>query len=488
MQILLAGGPLAVSVLLILCFRQSAVRAGSAGLAVALLTVWLADGFHLDPQAVGAAVGRGLLITLNVAYVLAGGIALYQVLQAGGALAIIARRLADAVPDPGRRTLVLVLGLSVFFESATGFGIGIVVTAPLFLALGFDARRAALLALLGQCAVPWGALSIGTILGAELFGVPAAQQGVLAAPLSLPLILVCGGTALWLTGGVALLRRRAIDMTALALLLCGMLAAGSHFVGVELAGCLAGLAVAAAGLLLGRSKQTIEQGTAGGPPLPRAVAPLALLLALLLATRLIGPLQTWLQSVALIDLPALGFQLSALYHPGFWLLITALLSVAILRVPGPRIAALALPAARQWFVASAAIAGFICFSQVMLAAGMIQALAAATAAAVGPLYPLLVPAIGGAGGFLTASNAGSNAMFASFQKASAVALGLPVDVVAAAQNAAGANVTLASPGRVVLAASVTGLAGQEGALMRPALAVAAANLVAIAVLLWFWIG
>lgn len=487
MHLLLASGPLAVSVLLILFFRQSAVRAGSAGLAVALLTVWLVDAFHLRPDAVGAAIGHGLLITLNVAYVLAGGIALYQVLQAGGALAVIAGRLADAVPDPGRRTLVLVLGLSVFFESATGFGIGIVVTAPLFLALGFDPRRAALLALLGQCAVPWGALSIGTILGAELFAVPAAQQGVLAAPLSLPLILVCGGAALWLTGGVALLRRRAVDMTVLALLLCGILAAGSHFIGVELAGCLAGLAVAAMGLLLGRDKQTGQQNAAAGPSLLQAISPLALLLVLLLLTRLIGPLQVWLQSAAQIDVPTLGFRLPMLYHPGFWLFVAAILSVPILQIPMPRVASIALPAARQWLIASAAIAGFICFSQVMLAAGMIQALAAATAAAVGPLYPLLVPVIGGAGGFLTASNAGSNAMFASFQKASAVALGLPVDIVAAAQNAAGANVTLASPGRVVLAASVTGLTGQEGTLMRPALAVAVANVAAIAAVLWFWL-
>src|SRR3546814_15127026 len=84
-------------------------------------------------------------------------------------------------PDPGRRVLVLVLGLSVFFESITGFGIGIIVTAPLFMALGFAPLRAAFLSLLGQCAVPWGALGIGTILGSELTGVPVERMGVLAA-------------------------------------------------------------------------------------------------------------------------------------------------------------------------------------------------------------------------------------------------------------------------------------------------------------------
>ena len=61
-------------------------------------------------------------------------------------------------------------------------------------------------------AVTWGALAIGTTLGAELTGVPAQRPGVLAAPLSLPLILLCGGAALWLTGGAAALRRAWAEM------------------------------------------------------------------------------------------------------------------------------------------------------------------------------------------------------------------------------------------------------------------------------------
>ena len=119
---------------------------------------------------------------------------------------------------------------------------------------------------------------------------------------------------------------------------------------------------------------------------------------------------------------------------------------------------------------------------------MTLALAEAVAEATGQGYVLLLPLVGGLGGFLTASNAGSNAMFAGFQEAMSARLDLPKDLVIAAQNAAGANTTLASPGRVVLAAAVTGLAGREGALMRPALALAAGGMVGLAVVLWVWIG
>ncbi len=488
MPILLAAAPILISVVMILALRQSALRAGAAGLAVAILVVLLAPGYRLALGDLGRALLSGALTTLLVSYVLFGGLLVYAVLRQAGALTALAEAVAEAVPDPARRALILVLGLSVFFESATGFGIGIVVAAPLFVALGYRPRDAALLALAGQCAVTWGALAIGTTLGAELTGVPAARLGVLAAPLSLPLILLCGGAALWLTGGAVALRRAWAEMLFYGGLLAAVLAAGSHWIGIEVAGMIAGLAVAGAGFAISR----VWGGGSMAPLLDRAfaraAAPFGILLLFLLATRLVPPLREGLGGVAVLRVAELGFSLPVLYHPGFWLMLTALVSAPLLRLGRGQLAAVAGGALRPWLVATLAVAGFLCFSQVMAAAGMTLALAEAVAAATGQGYILLLPLVGGLGGFLTASNAGSNAMFAGFQEAMSARLDLPEDVVIAAQNAAGANTTLASPGRVVLAAAVTGLAGREGALMRPALGLAAGGLAGLAVLLWVWIG
>ena len=98
------------------------------------------------------------------------------------------------------------------------------------------------------------------------------------------------------------------------------------------------------------------------------------------------------------------------------------------------------------------------------------------AEAAGQTYIYMLPLVAGLGGFLTASNAGSNAMFSVFHATLGARLDLPADWVAAAQNAAGANTTLASPGRIILAATVTGLLGREGELMRPALGLAGVGL------------
>jgi lactate permease len=485
---LLAVTPILTAVGLLLALRQSALRAGAAGLAVAVAVALLVPDYRLPPGEVGQAVTGGALTTVSVAYVLLGGTLLYAVLREGQALDVIALAAARAVPDPGRRVLLMVLGISVFLESATGFGIGIVVAAPLFMALGYAPRQAALLALTGQCAVTWGALGIGTTLGADLTGIAAVRMGVLSAPLSVPLMLLCGAAALWLAGKGAALRRRWPELFLYTAVLASTLAATSHLLGIEVAGMIGGLAVVAVGLAISRTvdKPVPDQDR----PLPavRALSPLVLLLAMLLMTRLVPPLAHGLGEAVVLSQPAAGFRLAVFYHPGFWLVAAAVAAMPILGLTGARVLAVVRHALRQWLIATLAVAGFLCLSQVMLTAGMTSALASSVAAGAGGLYIILLPAVGALGGFLTASNAGSNAMFAHFQSAVGAQLGLPADLVAAAQNAAGANATLASPGRVVLAAAVTGQVGREADLLRPAMALALAGLAGLTAVLWVWSG
>jgi lactate permease len=493
MQVALAAAPILVPVALLLVLRRSAALAGAAGLAVALALTGLVPDYGVAAAELGRALTAGVLATMIVSYVLLGGMLLHGILREAGALDAVAGLAAGLVPDPGRRALIFVLGFSVFLESATGFGIGIVFAAPLFLALGYAPRHAAILALAGQCAVTWGALGIGTVLGAELTGVPVARVGFLAAPLTLPLMLLCGAVALWLSGGRSVLIRRLPELLLYAVLLAVVAGAGSLWLGVEVAGMIGGLAVAAAGLAVDRlTSGPAGAGAAGrGAGMPgarRALVPFALLLAMLLATRLVSPLGDWLSGVAVIEAAGVDFRLPLLYHPGFWLLLTALFAARTLGVTGARLTGTVAVALRQWLMATLAVAGFLCFSQIMFATGMTAALAEAVAQGTGRFYAFLLPLVGALGGFLTASNAGSNAMFVQFQTAVGERLGLPVDVVAAAQNAAGANMTLASPGRVVLAAAVVGLAGREAELMRPALVLALAGLAGSVAILWGWIG
>jgi len=480
MLVALAAAPILTPVFLLLILRVSALWAGAAGLAVALALVTFVSDFGLATGGLRQALLAGALMTWMVAYVLLGGMALYEVMREAGALKAIAAFVAEAVPDPSRRALILVLGLSVFFESATGFGIGIVVTAPLFVALGHRPRDAALLALAGQCAVTWGALAVGTVLGAELTGVPPARLGILAVPLSLPLILACGLAAVGWTAGWSRVMRALPEVALYAAVLMGVLVTASAVLGVETAGMAAGLAVTALGLAISKITQRntakLFQKHREGPKLGQALAPFAILLLALLATRLVEPLGDLLRHLAVVSAPGSRLTVPLFYNPGFWLLATTAVSLPILGLSAHRLAPLAGPAFRRWWIATLAVAGFLCFSQIMTASGMTLTLATAVAAAAGQAYVYLLAPVAGLGGFLTASNAGSNAMFAVFHATLGARLELPADWVAAVQNAAGANTTLASPGRVILAAAVTGLVGRESELMRPALVLAGIGL------------
>ncbi len=465
----IAASPILLAVILIIGFRRPAgpVALGCAVYAVVLALSW--PPFAVPVDDVLAGIARGGLTSLTVAYVLLGGIALHQVLTVTGALDVLAEALRRLLPAAGDRLLVMLFGVSVFFESATGFGVGIIVTAPLLERFGQPALRAAFLALLGQCAVPWGALGVGTYLGAELSALPADEIAWMSALLSWPFILLCGGIGAYV-GGLPRNAATAIRVTVWSAVLTAALAGLSLLLGTELAGCLAGLCVVLLGIARGRRAEALPAGLA------KALAPLAVLLAALLLTRLVPDIGARTTALLRWEVPELGYGLSPLHHPGFWMLLAAAAGIALHGRPAGRFGDMARAVAGRWLLASLPVLGFLAMAQVMLNAGMIDAIAGAMSRGLGPAAVLSVTGLGALGGFLTASNAGSNAIFMPLQMALADQLGLDRLSTAAAQNAAGSNLSFASPGRVALAAAISGAPAQQHRLMRQALAAGLAGL------------
>ena len=98
-----------------------------------------------------------------------------------------ASRQAPMVSASELFTLVFFIGP--FIESAVGFGVGIVVVLERLLACRVQPLSAALLSLLSQTLVPWGAFAVGTLIGAEIADLGFAELGFASALLSLPLLL-----------------------------------------------------------------------------------------------------------------------------------------------------------------------------------------------------------------------------------------------------------------------------------------------------------
>ena len=441
--------------------RWPAVRAGVAALVAALAGALLWPG--LEASGLLGAVADGAGTSGRVLYVLLGGLFLYNVLERGGAVRAVSGYLGRLEPEREALALVVVIGAAPFFESVTGFGVAVVISAPILLAAGFSPLKAAVLSSWGQCAVPWGALGIGTLIGADLSGTSFGELSDGSAVLSLPLFPVYAVAAVALAGGWAGVRKRGVEAVALGIVAGIGTLLTSVFVVPELAGAVGGLAATGAFLVSRRGRL----GGSGAPV--RAALPYAFLLLLLAVANGPGPVGGRLADLG----PVFA-------GPGLALFLSAGFAAVLFGLNRGAVFSAASGTLRQWLPTAGAVVTFVLAGGVVAASGAAEMLAAG-AAVFGPFHGVAAPVVGALGGALTGSNAASNALFMPLQVEAARGLGVPEGLVAAVQNVAGSHASLLAPQRMVLAATAVGLAGREGEVVRAALPPVAAVVVVLAV-------
>ena len=453
MGILVAGLPFAVAAVGLVVLGWPAPVAGAVSLSAAVVgaLVWP----PLRALAVPGALWGGLGTSAQVLYVLFGGLLLYNLLAAGGAVDEVSRFLGRLEPDRVSLAAVVVVGVAPFFESVTGFGVAVVISAPLLLAAGFTPLRAAVLASWGQCAVPWGALGVGTVIGAHLADMGFQPLSDSSALLSLPLFPVYGLAAVALADGWGGIRRRGPEALLLGFIAgLGTLLASLYLV-PELSGVVGGL-TATAVFLAWRLRRV------AGIPV-RALLPYAFLLALLAATNGIPAAR---EIVARLGPVFDG--------PGLSLLLAGAFATVLLGLGAVRTGDAVRSTASQWLPTAGAVLTFVLAGEVVSGSGA-AGLLATGAESLGGLFPAFSPLLAALGGALTGSNAASNALFMPLQVEAARGLGLSPDLTAAVQNVAGSQASMLSPQRLVLAATATGLLGRESEILRTALLPVAAS-------------
>ncbi len=498
--------PILLILVLMVGLRLAAAPAGLLGLLAALPVALLVfgwtgmDGVGLAPSLAGVAAEAGFT-ALTILWIVFPALWLHELQVASGATATLRAALTRLSSDPRILALLIAWFFALFAEGAAGFGTPVALAAPILVALGFPPVKAVALALVGHAVgVSFGA--VGTPLLPQIAATgldPVALAGTTAM-----LHLALGWTmALFLhrlageAGGGGAGMGWAL-LAGVAFLLPS--AAIAAFVGPELptlGGALLGGGAFALAVRTLAPPAAAAPSAAAGPldagALRGAVLPYLILLGLVLATRLVPPLREALSAPALSwSLPG-GFEgrMQPLYHPGTLLLLGVLLG-GLLRGTSARLfrdsaatAAARLPAVLLALVAMLALA------RLMVHAGMVEALAEGAAASLGPAWPLLAPAVGVLGTFVTGSATASNILLTDFARATAEALGLPVLLLVAAQGFGAAVGNIVCPHNIVAGAATVGLAGrQAGEVMRrtvPACALYAAlggALVLAATTLW----
>ncbi|HEV2093634.1 MAG TPA: L-lactate permease [Rubrobacter sp.] len=453
---LVSAAPFVVAGVGLLVLGWPASRVGLATLGAAVVgALALGASDLIGPLAAGFGTSGRVL------FVLFGGLLLYNLLAAGGAVEEVSRFLGRLEPDPVALAAGVVVGVAPFFESVTGFGVAVVISAPILLAAGFSPLKAAVLASWGQCAVPWGALGVGTVIGADLAGMGFGELSDASALLSLLLFPVYGVAAVALAGGWSGVRRHGAEAVLLGLAAgVGTLATSLYLV-PELSGAVGGLAATA--VFLARRWRRARDVPV------RALLPYAFLLVLLVGVNAAGNPGSLALVGPILDGPAVP------------LLVSSAFAALLFGVGGRRLGEAVRGTGRQWLPTAGAVLTFVLAGAVVADGGAAEVLAE-QARRFGALYPAVLPVLGAFGGALAGSNAASNALFMPLQVEAARGLGIRETLAAASQNVSGSHASLLAPQRIVLAAAATGLVGREGEITRRALPPVVISVVVLAII------
>jgi lactate permease len=467
---LISAFPLVTVILLIASRRVGLLAAGAIGwgLAIAAAALLSADLGTL-PAFAALETLKGAWIAWQAIAVILAGLFFYRAVRDQEAR--LFESTGSAAPFSHRQLYTVCFLLGPFAESATGFGVGCIIAAAALLRLGLGGVPAVVLSLFSQMLVPWGALAVGTLVGAGLSGESETALSFASAVLTMPLLLfylLLYWRAAAAAGHPVPIAQRADDALWTALLALALTVL-SRFLAAELV-CL----TAAGGLLVLRY---FRDRRPDWPALRRTLGqagPYAVLSLVLIATRVVPPLTQALQSVLVFKpfpgLPAFG----ALYNPSFWLIVVAL-GFTLGAGRARRLGALVAEAVRGGWRPAAVTLLFVAMAQILVAAGAAGLIGTALHQAFGPATLLATPLLGAVGGFLTGSNAASNGMMMPVQIAMTTGLCTAETSfwAAAIQNTTGSNFTLLSPIRVAMALALVAPGLSEGTVYRAAWPIAA---------------
>lgn len=215
-----------------------------------------------------------------------------------------------------------------------------------------------------------------------------------------------------------------------------------------------------------------------------AWTPYVLVAALLVVTRVVGPLQGFLSTTGVVTWNnILGTPFSEgvelLYLPGSLFVLVAVVTYWLHDMNSAEIRDSWSEALRN--IAPAVIALWFAVATVMImqrsgaavvldnasaSAGMLGVLSELTADVAGGTFPFFSGFIGAFGAFIAGSNTVSDILFGLFQYQAALDVGVPTQVVVAGQAVGGAIGNLVAIHNVVAALTVVGLIGEEGRVIR----------------------
>jgi lactate permease len=512
-----AALPLIALFLLLGGVRMKAQWAALISLGVAMAVALIVYGMPVGQTALSATEGAAFGL-FPIMWIVVAAIWVYNMTVETGHFAVLRRSFGAISDDQRVQAVIVAFCFGALMEALAGFGTPVAITAVMLIALGFKPIKAASVALVANTApVAFGAIAIPITTLSEVTGLDKGDLGSMVGrqtpflALIVPLILIGmvdgrrGIRQTWpvaVVGGVAF---------ALGQFAC------SNFISVELTDIVASLLSTACivGFLrvwqpgeplraevTGRfARPAVAGGEAHNPVMEqeivrrddtkkdppaevvRAYAPYLIIIAVFSIVQ-IGPIKDALAEspwtttfqwpgldVVTPDgeaLSSLTFNLNWLPAAGTLMLISGLITMAVLGVRPERAAGVFGRTLDQLKWAILTVAAVLALAYVMNQSGQTITLGL-WAAGAGGFFAFLSALIGWLGVAVSGSDTSSNALFGALQVTAAKDAGLSQTLLAAANSSGGVLGKMISPQNLAIGAAAVGLAGREGDLFRKVL-------------------
>ena len=450
--------PTIVLALAVLSGRCSPPVASVLGLATAVPVAFATAPMPFGFAALAGALARGAWIGATIAPYILGGLLFWQLASRPTATATESPRPVALERRAQRRLLFFACFLvGPFAESATGFGVGMLGTIALLRHMGIAPAHLMVFALLSQTFIPWGAMGSGTRLASAYAKMPASE---LAGASLLPIAALMGVwlTLFWVTArkaGVSATVSEHLSEVGWIIASLATLGVATALLGPEIA-----LLSAFGPLIIVRYMIDVRPDAAAFRLAIGRVWPYLALVGILTLTRSVPSLRAALTSFGTIapypDLPSWA----PLFHAGSWLMLGAI-GVALVR---GHVGQWREELRGAWKTARTPVVTVVVFAmlaEVLAGAGISAAIAAGLFASLGALGVLAAPMMSIGLGVLTNSGSAGNSLFMSSQVAMAAQANLSVPATAALQHVATSSMSLFSPVRMAIAASLAQGQGTE---------------------------
>jgi lactate permease len=500
--------------------KLKAQWAALISLGVAMLVALIVYGMPVGQTVLSASEGA-VFGFFPIMWIVIMALWIYNMTVETGDFAVLRRSFGAISEDQRVQAVIVAFCFGALMEALAGFGTPVAISSVMLIGLGFRPIKAASLALVANTApVAFGAIAIPIVTLSEITGLDKGDLGAMVGrqtpflALIVPLILIAmvdGARGIRQAWPVAVVGGLAFAIGQFA---C------SNYISVEVTdivaslfstACIVGLLrvwtpgepllaedsratggldrPAAAGASVhdpGMEREIARRDGTGSDragDILRAYAPYLIIIAVLSIAQIPAIKDALAKSpwTTTFDWPGLDvnspdgealssqtFNFNWLPAAGTLLLISALLTMAVLRVsPGRALSVLGATVAQlRWAIVT--VMSVLALAYVMNQSGQTITLGL-WAAGAGSFFAFLSPLIGWLGVAVTGSDTSSNALFGGLQVTAAKDAGIDQVLLAAGNSSGGVLGKMISPQNLAIGAAAVGMAGQEGDLFRTVL-------------------